>query len=79
MTLLDKVEVDIAAIVGERRLRLGDILRLRRGGLIELNRPAADHLTLAVEGCEVGAGQLVRAADGALQAVVTTPWRRSQT
>lgn len=74
MSPIDKVEVELAAIIGERRMTLGDVLRLRRGAFMELSRPAADHLVLTVGGCAIGAGQLRRAESGVLQAQVTTAW-----
>ena len=75
MSPIDKLEVELAAVIGERCLTLGDVLRLRRGAFMELNRPATDHLTLTVGGCVIGEGQLRRSEGGALQAVVMSAWR----
>lgn len=63
MSALDKVEVVLDVAVGSRAISLGDVLKLQRGALIELERAGPGKADILVGGQALARGKL-NLADG---------------
>jgi len=58
-----RIELPVIAVLAEKRIKLGDVLRLDVGSVIEFEKPARDPLDLMVNDRRVGRGQAVRAGE----------------
>lgn len=75
MIALDKIDVEVLAVLGERMMRLSDVLRLQRGALIELHRECEGHVNLSVGGVDVARGRLECGQGDCLTVVVASTAR----
>lgn len=55
-----KIEVPVVVRLGERRLRLSEVLDLAPGSIVELPQRAEDELSLLVNNREIGLGHAVK-------------------
>ncbi len=58
-----RVEVPVIAVMGERRMKLGEILALKIGTVLECGKPADEPLELMVNDRRVGHGRVVRVGE----------------
>lgn len=58
MSALDKVEVILDVAVGGRTISLGNVLKLQRGALIELDRSGPGKVDVLVRGQALARGRL---------------------
>ncbi len=59
LELLADIEVEVTVEFGRRRLALRELLSLRRGSLIELEREPDQHVTVLANGTEIAYGDIV--------------------
>ena len=72
------IEIPIIAVMGEKILTLNDILNLTVGSIIQLDKPAEEHLDLMVNNQRIGKGQTVRTGDNfGLQITELVPVRET--
>lgn len=53
------VEYEIQIVVGASALTVGRLLELRVGDTIKLDRPATDHILLAIDGLTIGEAEVI--------------------
>jgi flagellar motor switch protein FliN len=58
-----RLELAVIAVLAEKRMKLGDVVRLDVGSVIELEKPAREPLELMVNDRRVGQGQAVRTGE----------------
>ena len=54
------LQVPVIAVIGETRMRLGDVLKLAPGAVIELNKSSSEPLELLVGDRQIGLGRAIR-------------------
>lgn len=57
------LEVPVIVVLGERPMKLADVLRLAPGTIIELPKNAEAELSLLVNNKEIGSGQAVKVGE----------------
>jgi len=57
------IEIPIIAVMGEKIMTLNDVLNLTIGSIVQLDKPAEEHLDLMVNNQCIGKGQTVRTGD----------------
>ena len=57
------IEIPIIAVMAEKTMTLKEILNLTIGSIIQLDKPAEEHLDLLVNNQRIGQGQTVRVGD----------------
>jgi len=55
-----RLEVPVIAVLGQKRMKLGEVLGLNVGSIIQLDKPSEDLLDLMVNDQRVGRGETVR-------------------
>lgn len=58
-----KLEVPVIVLLGERSMRLSEVMNLSPGAIIELPKPADDELELLVNNKTIGVGKAVKVAE----------------
>jgi flagellar motor switch protein FliN len=58
-----RIEVPLIAVMGEKRMKLGEVLALKPGTVLELGKPADEPLELMVNDRRVGHGRAVRVGE----------------
>ncbi len=72
------IEIPIIAVMGEKIMTLNDVLNLTIGSIIQLDKPAKEHLDLMVNNQRIGKGQTVRTGDNfGLQITELVPVRET--
>lgn len=72
------IEIPIIAVMGEKVITLNDVLNLTIGSIIQLDKPAEEHLDLMVNNQRIGKGQTVRTGDNfGLQITELAPVRET--
>ena len=59
LRVLENIEVQLAVEVGNTEMKIGDLLRLKEGSVIELDRLAGDPLDILVNGTMIAKGEVV--------------------
>jgi len=59
LSLVMEIPVTCSVELGRTRIRIADLLKLSRGSVIGVDRPAGDPLDLRVNGCLVARGEVV--------------------
>ena len=59
LRVLENIEVQLAVEVGNTQIKIGDLLRLKEGSVIELDRLAGDPLDILVNGTMIAKGEIV--------------------
>jgi len=59
LSLVMEIPVTCSVELGRTRIRIGELLKLSRGSVIDVERPAGDPLDLRVNGCLVARGEVV--------------------
>ncbi|HRJ68168.1 MAG TPA: FliM/FliN family flagellar motor switch protein [Beijerinckiaceae bacterium] len=75
MARLDKVEIDVSAVVGSCVLTLGTLLRLGRGARLFLDG-GADAVDILANGLPIGQGRLIRGREERLAVEVNAIFER---
>ena len=55
-----RIQVPVIAVLGQKRMKLGEVLGLNVGSIIQLDKPSEDLLDLMVNDQRVGRGETVR-------------------
>ena len=55
-----RLQVPVIAVLGQKRMKLGEVLGLNIGSIIQLDKPSEDLLDLMVNDQRVGRGETVR-------------------
>ncbi len=58
-----KIEVPVVVRVGERQMRMSEVLALVPGSIIELNKRAEDELDLLINNKQIGSGNAVKVGE----------------
>ncbi len=58
-----QIEVPVIAVIGERRMKLGEVVGLKPGTVVQLEKPADEPLDLMVNDRRVGRGRAVRVGE----------------
>jgi flagellar motor switch protein FliN len=58
-----RIELPVIAVLAEKRMKLGEVVRLDVGSVIEFDKPAREPLELMVNDRRVGRGQAVRSGE----------------
>ena len=58
-----KIEVPVVVRVGERQMRMGEVLSLVPGSIIELNKRSEDELDLLINNKQIGSGTAVKVGE----------------
>lgn len=61
--LLRDVEVEVTLEIGRKRMKIGDLLRLGTGQMLELEKAAGEPLEIVVNGRLIGRGEAVVMGD----------------
>ncbi len=59
LRVLENIEVQLAVEVGNTEIKIRDLLRLKEGSVIELDRLAGDPLDILVNGTMIAKGEIV--------------------
>ncbi len=59
LRVLENIEVQLAVEVGSTEIKIRDLLRLKEGSVIELDRLAGDPLDILVNGTMIAKGEIV--------------------
>lgn len=59
LALIMEIPVTCSVELGRTRIRIADLLKLARGSVVEVDRPAGEPLDLRVNGCLVAHGEVV--------------------
>ena len=59
LRVLEYIDVQLAVEVGNTEMKIGDLLRLKEGSVIELDRLAGDPLDILVNGTMIAKGEVV--------------------
>lgn len=59
LSLVMEIPVTCSVELGRTRIRIADLLKLARGSVVEVDRPAGEPLDLRVNGCLVAHGEVV--------------------
>lgn len=59
LSLVREIPVTCSVELGRTRIRIAELLKLSRGSVIDLDRPAGEPLDLRVNGCLVARGEVV--------------------
>lgn len=62
-TRILKIEVPVVVRVGERQMRMSEVLGLVPGSIIELNKRAEDELDLLINNKQIGSGNAVKVGE----------------
>lgn len=62
-TRILKIEVPVVVRVGERQMRMHEVLGLVPGSIIELNKRAEDELDLLINNKQIGSGNAVKVGE----------------
>ncbi len=57
---MKNIEVEIKVILAERKLKLGEILKLTEGSIIEFSKNISEEIPLYVDNIEFGKGIIVK-------------------
>jgi flagellar motor switch protein FliN/FliY len=63
LELLRDVEVEVTLEIGRKRMRIGDLLKLGTGQVLELDKSAGEPLEIMVNGRVIGRGEAVVVGD----------------
>ena len=63
MSSLDKVQVEIAVVIGTRQLPLSTVLRLGRGARLRLDGGGVEAVEILAGRIEMGRGRLIQGRD----------------
>lgn len=58
-----RIEVPVVVRVGERQMRMGEVLALSPGSIIELNKRSEDELDLMINNKQIGSGTAVKVGE----------------
>ena len=67
---LSEVPVEVSAVLGKTSLTIGELLSLKSGVILELDKKISDEIALCVNGKVVAKGELM-VEDGQLGIVIT--------
>lgn len=71
MRCLDKVEIEIAVVLGARALRLTELLRLGRGAMLDLDTLEDERITITANAYPIAEGKIVTYPDRRIGVEVT--------
>jgi len=63
LRLLENVDVQITVQVGSRSLPIRDIVKIREGSVVSLDRQATDYLDIYANGALIARGEIVLVGD----------------
>lgn len=58
-----RIEVPVVVRVGERQMRMAEVLALTPGAIIEINKRSEDELDLLVNNKQIGSGNAVKVGE----------------
>ena len=58
------IDMEISAVLGKTKIRIGRLVKVRRGEIIELNTRAHDPITLYSGGVPIAKGEVITSASG---------------
>ena len=65
------IDIEISAVLGKTKIRIGRLVKIRRGEIIELDTRSHDLLTLYSGGIPIAKGEVITTADGNISIRIT--------